>query len=417
MKILMSLLLFTLSLLSTSNTYSDETPENYFVHLKAATRQDRNEIANLIHMDQIVEDSVYAVVNKHDFQQLKKKLPHLIRESHALTPAIINKGSTKKLNTLEDVHEFPTQDEKYHTYQEVVTELRDLNQKYPEITSLFSIGKSVNGMEIVGIRITTEENKDSPNFIPGILFVGAHHAREHLSTEVPMGLINHLLKSSSKDQEVRKLINNRDIYFIPMLNPDGAMYDIAGKRYKMWRKNRKVNKDGSFGVDLNRNYSYGWGTGGSSNSPQSDVYMGKEPFSEPETLNLKTFIESKANIRVVLSFHTFSELILYPWGGKYDGVGGNDELAFKKLAETMAKWNNYTPEQASDLYIASGDTCDWAYGEHGIFCFTFELSPKSSWFGGGFYPGASAIDKTFQSNLKPSLYLIDMADNPLRVLE
>ncbi len=82
----------------------------------------------------------------------------------------------------------------------------------------------------------------------------------------------------------------------------------------------------------------------------------------------------------------------------------------------MAKWNKYKPQQSSDLYIASGDTTDWAYGVHGIISFTFELSPKNM-SGGGFYPGASAIQKTFNVNIKPALYLIDLADNPERVLE
>jgi carboxypeptidase T len=86
------------------------------------------------------------------------------------------------------------------------------------------------------------------------------------------------------------------------------------------------------------------------------------------------------------------------------------------MAKTMAGWNHYTPEQASDLYIASGDTVDWAYGTHGIFAFTFELSP-SDMMDGGFYPGAGVIDRVFNDNLKPCLYLIDVAGDPYQVLE
>ncbi len=82
----------------------------------------------------------------------------------------------------------------------------------------------------------------------------------------------------------------------------------------------------------------------------------------------------------------------------------------------MAQWNHYTPQQASDLYIASGDTTDWAYGKHGIFAFTFELSP-SDMMDGGFYPGARILDRVFRDNLQPCLYLIDLADNPHRALD
>src|SRR3990172_6427507 len=84
------------------------------------------------------------------------------------------------------------------------------------------------------------------------------------------------------------------------------------------------------------------------------------------------------------------------------------------MAQTMAQMTGYTPEQSSDLYIASGDTTDWSWGEKGIFSFTFELTPKFSWGGGGFYPGAGAIATTFQANIRPALYLIDLADDPYR---
>src|SRR5690606_22938509 len=129
--------------------------------------------------------------------------------------------------------------------------------------------------------------------------------------------------------------------------------------------------------------------GGSSDRGSSEVYMGPAPFSEPETRNIRDFVKSQPRMTTLLSVHTFSELILYPWGHTYDPVGkekGNaqDRLIFEKMAQDMAKWNHYTPQQSSDLYIASGDTTDWAYGELGIYAFTFELTPKSMW-DGGFY--------------------------------
>jgi carboxypeptidase T len=119
---------------------------------------------------------------------------------------------------------------------------------------------------------------------------------------------------------------------------------------------------------------------------------------------------------MTLVFITFSELVLYPWGGKDEGVGGQDEAIFKKMAADIVKMNNYTPMQSSDLYIASGDTCDWLYGELSVYCLTFELSP-SSMFGGGFYPGASMIERVFDDNFEPMLYLADLAEDPSRVLQ
>jgi carboxypeptidase T len=145
--------------------------------------------------------------------------------------------------------------------------------------------------------------------------------------------------------------------------------------------------------------------------------MGPQPFSEPESQAVRDFVSSHTNLKVLLSYHTFSELILYPWGHTDASIGNErDHRVFTTMAQTMSRWNGYKPQQSSELYIASGDTTDWAYGTYGIFAFTFELTPKSM-FGGGFYPGAGVIDSTFRANLAPALYLIDLADDPYRAID
>jgi carboxypeptidase T len=148
--------------------------------------------------------------------------------------------------------------------------------------------------------------------------------------------------------------------------------------------------------------------------------MGTAPFSEPETQAIRDFVNSQPRMTTMLSLHTFSELVLYPWGYSNDAIGdkaGNkaDLPVFEKMARTMAGWNKYTPQQSSDLYIASGDTTDWAYGQHGIFAFTFELDPTNM-FEGGFYPSPTVTDAVFAKNLRPFLYLLEFADNPHRTL-
>lgn len=379
------------------------------VEIDLKKKSDRDKVANIIHLDQIVDDKGYAVVNEHDLLQLKKVFPAKILNIKKLS-------FTQGESIQTDNYEYPKGDELFHTYKEVVDTLNEYQRKYPNLATVFDFGQSVQGRTIPAIKISGVKKFNKDQFVPAIIFTGSHHAREHLSTEVPMLLIKHILDSYSTSAEIKKLVDSREIYFVPMLNPDGAMYDIEGRRYKMWRKNRTKNDSRTYGVDLNRNYSFGWGTGGSSRSPRSDVYMGPKPFSEPETQAVKKFIEENANIRVFLSFHTFSELILYPWGGKNTGIGGEDQKVFEKMAQTMSKWNNYKPMQASGLYVASGDTCDWAYGVHSIYCFTFELSPKSRW-DGGFYPGAKVIERVFKANIKPALYLIEKAANPKGVLK
>jgi carboxypeptidase T len=312
--------------------------------------------------------------------------------------------------------DFPNEDSKYHNYDELTAALTKLNEDYPDITELFVLGTSVEGREIHGIRVSG--NLDQADTLPGIFFVGGHHAREHLSVDTPLRLITKLLAAyKAGDATVKGLVDSRDIHMVPALNVDGLEYDIADNRYKMWRKNRKRNPDGVYGVDLNRNYGFQWGTGGSSKSTSSDVYMGPAPFSEPESTAVKDYVEAQSNLTILLSFHTYSKLILYPWGHKYDGIEvDRDRRVHETMAARMAQWNGYTPQQASDLYIASGDTTDWAYGVHKIISFTFELDP-SQWGGGGFYPGDEIIDEVVNKNYNPFLYLISYADNPYRVID
>ena len=231
----------------------------HFIHLKAKNVQERSQIARYIHIDRIIEEDVYATVNAQDLAALKAFQKDKIVESYSLTF-----DQTTDLRSA-DVYDFPKKDDAYHTYDEALLDLDELNKRYPHIVEIYTLGTTVEGRDIPIIRITQEQNRTTDSFIPGILFVGSHHAREHLSTEVPLMLAQYLAENYESDPQIKNLINSRDIYIVPILNVDGKLFDIKGKRYKWWRKNRAFNKK-SFerGVDLNRNYSYGWGTGGSS---------------------------------------------------------------------------------------------------------------------------------------------------------
>ena len=312
--------------------------------------------------------------------------------------------------------DFPEKDAIYHNYKELEADMRSLAARAPDLVSIFSLGKSTRGRDLWAVRLTKGAKGTKPSTKPGIVFMGTHHAREHLSTEVPLLLAKHLVDNRA-DSEIARLLESRDIYFIPMVNPDGVEYDVDGGKYHMHRKNMAKNADGSTGVDLNRNYAWGWGGGGASPNPSDDTYRGPSAFSEPESRAVKAFVEARPNLKVMISYHTFSELILYPWGGSDEQIPDAKALAaFKTMAGEMGKMTGYTPEQSSDLYIATGDTCDWAWGAKGIFAFTFELTPKSMW-DGGFYPGAGVVQRVFQANIRPALYLIDLSDDPLRAVK
>jgi len=379
--------------------------ETILLELKANDVETRSEIANIIHLDQISDDRVFSLVSEYDFIKLKSKMPE------AVISADLVDEEANNFFSIDEAQEFPVGEERFHTYQEMSEYLVKLENDFPHLMSLSSIGQSVEGLELYVARVSDDSVKEKLSEKKAIVYMATHHAREHVSTELAISFLEELLQRYDTDENIRQLLNDIEIYVLPMVNPDGAMYDIKNRKYQWWRKNRKKNNENSYGIDLNRNYSFGWGSGGSSHDPRSDVYMGTSAFSEPETAAIRDFFISKPNITTALSLHTFSELILYPWGGRSEGVGGADEDLFKSMAEDMANMNHYNPMQSSDLYIASGDTCDWAYGELKIICFTFELSPSSMW-GGGFYPGSDLIDHVFADNWEPMIYLAKRAKDP-----
>jgi carboxypeptidase T len=398
-KLLGSLGLFLLVSLPFGTVRSHDTTQ-YWMKLKAVDKFQRTIIADTgVSIEAFRDDFVTAIGHLEEKNKLEKL--GLVEVAFPMTSAM----------------DFPTQDQAFHNYDELTQELQKLHHDFPNITTLESIGKSFEGREIWVLRISTQN--PAPETKPAVIYMGGHHAREHLSVEVPFNFAKYLLeKYQQNDAKTVALIESRDIHIIPAVNPDGLEWDVSGGTYHTWRKSRRPNGDGTYGVDLNRNYGYFWGTGGSSSNTNSETYKGPSAFSEPETQAMKTYIEKHTNITILLTFHTFSELVLYPWGHTYDPI--TDEKAFKVhdvMAKQMAKWNGYQPMQASNLYIASGDTMDWAWGVQKIFSFTFEMDPASSMGAGGFYPGSKVIDPVTQKNIPACLYLLEYADNPYRVLE
>jgi hypothetical protein len=228
--------------------------------------------------------------------------------------------------------------------------------------------------------------------------MGANHAREWTSFEVPMESLKQYLEGYGKDERLTKLVNGREVWFVPMVNPDGVAFSQNKTRY--WRKNRR-NVDGrAFGVDLNRNYGYKWGNVGASSSPTSDTYHGTGPFSEPETTAIKELAE-KEKFQASVSFHSYSELNLYPFGYGYN-IPCDDTPVLKKLANEMSQFNKYTSKNSAELYPAMGDSDDWLYGANKTLAFTVELGRE-------FIPPATEIAEQNRRNVPAVLHLIDKA--------
>jgi len=294
----------------------------------------------------------------------------------------------------------------YHTYSEIETELKALSATHTNIAFVTSIGKSVEQRDLWAVKISDHVAQDEDE--PVVVLLGCHHAREWISVDVPFLIARYLIENYASDSSIARLVDNAEIWVVPMVNPDGHQYSVMTDR--LWRKNRRNNGDGTYGVDLNRNYSYQWGGPGSSGDTFSDIYRGPAPFSEPESQAVRDFLQQQQP-RALISYHNFSQLILYPWG--YTFTAAPDKPLLDSLAVAMAHrirsvhGENYKPGQASTLYLASGDTVDWLYALLGVPAYTIELRPNSSF--PGFRLPESEILPTFEENLPAALMLIDWA--------
>jgi hypothetical protein len=314
--------------------------------------------------------------------------------------------------------DFPSADSRYHNYAEMTAEINQRVARYPNIMSKRVIGKSYQGRDIVAVKISDNVAADENE--PEVLFTHHQHAREHLTVEMALYLLREFGEDYDSDQRITNAVNGREIWIIPDLNPDGGEYDIATGNYRSWRKNRQPNSGSSaVGTDMNRNWDYKWGCcGGSSGSASSDTYRGRAPESAPEVKVVADFVRSrvvggKQQIATGIDFHTYSELVLWPYGWTYadtaPGMTQDDRNAFAAVGRKMAASNGYTAEQSSDLYITDGSIDDWLWGEQRIFGYTFEMYP-SGWGGGGFYPPDEVIERETARNRDAVLQLLENSD-------
>ncbi len=375
-----------------------QSDTRYWITAPADNKYDRTALLGAgLDIIEIGKYAVSGLIGKQDLDQLAAK------------GFIVRTRQTMQEYAANHFKDFPAADAVYHNYKETAALLQKLAADNPAETSLFSIGKSLEGRDIWCLRLNPAEKGETPSSRPAAFFMGNHHAREHLTNEVALGLASYLLAHKG-EPEVMKFLETQEIYIPPLTNPDGAEYDIQTGKYRWHRKNTRVNSDKSIGVDLNRNYDSLWCQAGASHSPAADTYCGPSAFSEPETRVIKRFVEARKNIKTLMSYHSYSSLLLYPWAGKDIQVeNARDRKVFEAMAKGMAAFTGYTPEQSSDLYVATGDTTDWAYSTAGIFAFTTELE------GTTFYPGAAIVDKAVTKNIKAALYMLGVTDDPYKL--
>jgi hypothetical protein len=333
-------------------------------------------------------------------------------------PLILAAALTLLSASVATATEFPPGREGYHSYTELTNEVAAVAAAHPDIVERFSIGTSYQGRQLWAVKISDNVTVDEPE--PEVMFDGTHHADEHMATEMTLHILHWLVDGYAVDPRITTIVDTREIWIVFLVNPDGAEFDISGGTFHHWRKNRQPTPGSVYrGTDLNRNYSYRWGSGGrTSTNPQAITYHGPFAFSSPEDRAMRDFMASRVvdgrqQIRAAITFHEYGRLVMWPYGYTLANVPSDmtnqDRAALAIIGKHMAATNGYRPEQASDLYISDGTSRDYQYGTYRIFSYTFELSAKD-------YPDDSLIASETGRNKEAVLYLMERAWCPLSVL-
>lgn len=290
----------------------------------------------------------------------------------------------------------------YFRYQEMLDILDDMAVKFPGLISPRAVVSDTilthEGRPQWWVRVSDNPLADEDE--PEVLYTALHHAREPNSLSQMIFYLWYLLENYETDPEIRYIVDNAELYFIPCINPDGYLYNefTNPDGYGYWRKNRRDNGDGSFGVDLNRNYGYEWGfnNSGSSPNPGSETYRGSAAFSEPETRMVRDFC-LQHDFVFTFNYHTFSNLLIYPWGYSDDLA----EPALADYADLFTRENHYKAGVATQTvgYPVNGTSDDWMYGATGALAYTPEVGP-GEW---GFWPPSDAIDDLNRANMWQNL--------------
>ncbi|MBC7540362.1 MAG: hypothetical protein H7281_16180 [Bacteriovorax sp.] len=289
-------------------------------------------------------------------------------------------------------------DSQYKNPDKIEHILQDFHSRYPDLTQLKVVGKSLQGRSIWAIKISEQAIAHNPAK-PAVLFNGMHHAREVMGPEVALDIIETLLTNYGKDSKITHWVNSSEIWVLPMFNVDGN--NIVWTNDNMWRKNAREN----YGVDINRNYPYAWGScNGSSGNKSAQDYRGASAGSEPETQVMMNFVKE---IRPVfdISYHSYSELVIYPMG--CSGVHTQNADVVEKIGKEMGSQLGYTAGTAWEtLYSVDGGDIDWMYAEYQVIPYVIEVNSRNE----GFQPNFSKRKPTVELNRKAWQLILERLD-------
>ena len=300
----------------------------------------------------------------------------------------------------------------FSTVDEMKAQLDLMRSLYPSLisvkTALSDSISTIEGRTVYYVRIS--DNPDANETEPEVLYTGMHHAREPIGMQHLLYYMWYLLENYNSDQSIKDLVDNTEMYFVPVFNVDGYFYNITTNPTGggSWRKNRRyngVNSQGDpiYGIDINRNYGYKWGNddAGSSPNPSSETFRGTAPFSEPETRMMKYFCESH-NFLIALNYHSFSNLLLSPWGWTEEQCA--DSVVFDTYSNLLTRENgyNYGPGSTT-IYPTNGGSDDWMYGEQDTKPAILSYTPEVGASTDGFWPVQQRILPLIQQNMFQSI--------------
>ena len=294
------------------------------------------------------------------------------------------------------------------TMAELLADLDSMHALYPGLVSARdSIGRTFENRPLWALRISARADSGA---LPGALYLATHHAREPASLMTVVYFMWYLLESYGTNPEVTSLVDNRELWFIPLVNPDGYCYNESQSPEGggMWRMNRAPHaQDTLFGVDLNRNYGFQWGFDdiGSSPTPTFETYRGPAPFSELETQAVRRFAQQH-NIVLANSLHSYAGYVFSPWN--FSGRETDDSVLYGRLESNMVLFNKYK-SGAGFRYRTNGDATDWLYGDTlskpRIYALTTEVGADSD----GFWPDWPRMQEIVAENLHGNLVLAHAA--------
>ena len=291
-----------------------------------------------------------------------------------------------------------------YTWSELNTRFEELRSMYPNIISeKIILGQSTELRDIWAFKVSDNPNVEEDE--PEVLYTGLTHAREPLGMMNLFYFVQKLAEGYSSNSELSYLVDNRELWFLPVINPDGYVYNesIEPNGGGMHRKNRFDTGCGngtSRGVDLNRNYGFGWGANNTGSSPDecSDVYRGASSFSEIETQIVRDFILER-NFKNILHYHSYSNVYIHAFGDA-SMPPEPDITTLTEIGNEMARYNGYGVGTGSQLigYTVNGDAVDWTYGDQNIIAYTPEVGTPTQ----GFWPSENEIIQLCDDQFHPN---------------